>query len=374
VTFVRSAGTLASDSLPAPSNGAGVPWEVGVRTWKDLLKADPFPWLLERDEAQPAVRYFALRDLLGRRDDEADVRQARAAVMESGPVPAILATQEPPGYWVKPGAGYAPKYRGTVWQVLFLAQLGADPADPRVGAACEYVLAHSMADKGGFSVTGAPSAFIHCLAGNLGAALIDLGLLDDGRLQRALDWQARAVTGEGLACAEDRDAPERFYKSGTCGPLFACAANSRFPCGWGAAKAMLALGKVPARHRSPVIDAAIEQGAEFLLSRDPAVADYPFGYGKRPSSSWFKFGYPIGYVTDVLQVLEVLAAVGRAGDPRLAHALELVERKQDESGRWKLEYTYNGKTWADVESRGAPSKWVTLRALRVLKVAYGPSE
>ncbi len=342
-----------------------------MATWKNRLKGDPLPWLLEPDEAQPAVRYFALRDLLGCRDDDEDLREARAAVMNTGPVPAILAAQEAEGYWQQPGPGYGPKYRGTVWQVTFLAQLGADPADPRVQAGCDYVLSHSIASKGGFTVTGAPSAFIHCLAGNLGAALIDLGRLDDKTLQRALDWQARAVTGEGLAAAEDQDAPDRFYKSGTCGPLFACAANTRLPCAWGAVKAMLALSKVPQRRRSRAIKAAIEQGAEFLLGCDPAVADYPFGYGKRPSSSWFKFGYPIGYVTDVLQILEVMAALGRARDPGLARAFDLVESKQDETGRWKLEYTYNGKTWADVEAKGAPSKWVTLRALRVLRAAYG---
>jgi hypothetical protein len=92
--------------------------------------------------------------------------------------------------------------------------------------------------------------------------------------------------------------------------------------------------------------------------------------GNRPGSSWFKFGYPIGYITDVLQNLEVLAALGQAQDACLANALGLVLGKQDDQGRWPLEYTYNGKTWVDIEMKGQPSKWVTLRALRVLKAAY----
>jgi hypothetical protein len=118
------------------------------------------------------------------------------------------------------------------------------------------------------------------------------------------------------------------------------------------------------------MQAAIEQGKGFLLSRDPAVADYPFGRGNRPSTSWFKFGYPIGYITDVLQNLEVLIALGQVRDPRLANALELVVNKQDEQGRWSLEYSYNGKTFVDIEKKGQPGKWVTLRALRVLKAAF----
>lgn len=342
-----------------------------MATWKDVLNADPLPWLVEPDPVQPAVRYFALRDLMGRSENEDEVQEARAAIMRSGPVPAILAAQDPEGYWVKPGHGYGPKYRGTVWQLIFLAQLGADPAEPRVRAGCEYVLSHSLAGQRGFSVTGAPSGFIHCLAGNLGAALLDLGWLDDERVQAALEWQAATTTGQGVASPGSSDTSRRYYKSGTSGPLFACVANAGLPCAWGAVKAMLALGRVPPDRRTLEVQAAIQQGTEFLLSHDPAVANYPFGSGNRPNSSWFKFGYPVAYVTDVLQNLEALAALGHARDPRLAHAIELVLSEQGDDGRWKLEYTYNGKTWVDIERKGAPSKWVTLRALRVLKAACG---
>ncbi|MDY6893201.1 MAG: nitrogen fixation protein NifH, partial [Chloroflexota bacterium] len=221
-----------------------------------------------------------------------------------------------------------------------------------------------------FSVNPIPSGFIHCTAGSLEAALIDLGWIDDQRIQSALDWHARTITGDGVASSEDKGTDERYYKSGTTGPLFACASNGGLPCAWGAVKAMLAFSKVPPVYRTARIEAAIAQGVDFLLSYDPAVADYPFGFGDKPSSSWFKFGYPIGYVTDVLQNLETLAALGHAQDTRLVRALELVAKKQDNSGRWPLEYSYNGKTWVDIEKKGQPSKWVTLRALRVLKAAY----
>ena len=113
--------------------------------WKDKLRANPIPWLLEPDTSQPAVRYFTLCDLIDHSDDEVEVKEARAAIMLSGPVPVILAAQEPEGYWDKPGAGYGPKYRGTQWAVVFMVQLGADGADLRVRAACEYVLSHSIA-------------------------------------------------------------------------------------------------------------------------------------------------------------------------------------------------------------------------------------
>lgn len=72
-------------------------------------------------------------------------------------------------------------------------------------------------------------------------------------------------------------------------------------------------------------------------------------------------------MTDLLQNLEALVGLGLVGDARLSNAIDFVLQKQDEKGRWTMEYTYNGKTWIEVEEKGKPSKWVTLRAMRVLK-------
>lgn len=114
--------------------------------WLRFLHADPLPWLL--DEADPAVRHLALRDLLGRPDDDPELLDARRAALTVGPVAAILDAQHPDGYWSRPGSGYQPKYTGTVWQVVFLEQLGADGTDPRIRAACDYVLRHAQASTG----------------------------------------------------------------------------------------------------------------------------------------------------------------------------------------------------------------------------------
>ena len=339
--------------------------------WREKVNGDPLSWLLEEDSENPGVRYFALRELEECSEDDPAVRAARRRVMETGPVPVILAAQAPEGWWVQPEPLYRPKYRGTFWQVIFLAQYGAEGSDPRVRAGCEYALAHGRAPTGGFSITGTNGGVVHCLQGNLCAALIDLGWQRDERLQSALDWLACSITGEGIAPKEDKNAPVHYLKSGLCGPGFCCSGNYQQPCAWGAVKDMLALGKVAPDDRTPSMQAAIAAGVDFLLGNDPAVADYPMGTETKPSRSWFQFGYPIGYVTDVLQNLEVLTALGCGGDPRLENALEMLLEKQDPQGRWKMEYTYNGKMWLDVEHKGKPSKWVTLRALRVLKRVYG---
>jgi len=348
-------------------------------SWKDKLNKDPVPWLLENDQTQPAIRYYTLRDILGRDENDSEVKAAKAAIMSSGPVPVILAAQQPEGYWDKAGTSSGPKYRGTQWSLVFLAQLGADGADSRIRAGCEYLLSHCVASNGALSWHGTPSGFEQCMAGVMGAALIDFGWLGDQRLQTAMGWLAQTITGEGVADASNRDTKKRYYKSGNSGPLFLCSFNANLPCAWGAIKAMIALSKVPPAYRTRNMQAAIKEGVGFLLSRDPAVADYPFDNqtwrgqqgGNKPSSRWFTFFYPLGTSADVLQNLEALAALGQAQNPRLASALDMVVSKQNEQGRWKLEHTYiNGKSWVDIEKKGKPSKWVTLRALRVLKAAY----
>jgi hypothetical protein len=334
--------------------------EEGVRrmtVWLSALKDNPLPWLLEKDKDNPAIRWFALRDLLDRPDEDLEIREAKAAIMEMGPVPAILGAQHSEGYWVKPGGGYSPKYQGTVWQILLLAEMGADPEDERVQRGCEYLLSHSIASNGAFSVLGkpVPSGVIPCLNGNILFALRKLGFGADPRVQTATRWLVQATTGEGEF---------RYLKSGTTGPCFACSANNAQPCAWGANKVLRALTCIPENERTPETERALQVGVEFLLSRDPAEADYP--YVERVSSTWFKLGFPLSYWSDVLETVSVLADLGHGDDPGLEHAIQFILGKQDEQGRWKLENTMN-RMWVEIEKKGEPSKWVTLRALKVLK-------
>ncbi len=273
---------------------------------------------------------------------------------------------EKEGYWRRPGAGYNPKYTGTVWSIILLSQLGASiEVDKRVATACSYLLEHALTRDGQFTVNGSPSGTIDCLQGNLCAALLDLGC-EDPRLDKAFEWMARSVTGEGIAPVEDKTAAVRYYAY-KCGPQFACGANNKLPCAWGAVKVMLAFSKLPKGKRTPLINKAISTGIDFLFSKDPAKADYPCKNNAKPNRSWWKFGFPVFYVTDLLQNVEALVGLGYGDDPRLANALKIIRDKQDAQGRWPLEYDYTGKTWVDFGVKNQPNKWVTLRAMRVLK-------
>lgn len=312
-------------------------------------------WLLEK--SNPSVRYFTLRDLLGRSPDDREIKAARRAIMTSPPVRSILAAQHSDGYWVKPGGGYGPKYQGTDWQILFLAELGADGANRQVRKGCEYLLEHAQAAHGGISLFGntRPSGAVHCLNGNLLWALVALGYERDKRVARTADWVAGAIIGDDV---------NLLAHSATCGPNFQCTANGKLPCAWGAVKALRALASLPEQWQSARVDKAKQVAVEFLLSRDLARADYP--YPQRVSGEWFKFGFPLSYTSDVLEALDALRAASYGHDPRLEHAREFVRAQRGSDGKWKMRHSLNGKMWVDVEVKGEPSKWITLRALRAL--------
>jgi hypothetical protein len=333
-------------------------------SWQEQLNGDSLSWLLEPED--PGVRYLALRDLLECPVNDPELAAAQASAHAEGPIAAILEKMADPGYWAEPGPGYRPKYRSTVWSLITLAQLGASiQLDQRIEKACQYLFEHALTDHGQFNISGTPSTTVDCLQGNLCAAMLDLGF-DDPRLEKAFEWMARSLTGEGVAPLEDKKAAIRYY-AGKCGPDFACGANNKLSCAWGGVKVMLAFGKLPNEQRSDLIERAILRGVDFLLGVDPAEASYPTGWTDKPSGNWWKFGFPVFYVTDLLQNVEALVRLGYGKDPRLSNALQVIREKQDQNGRWPLEYDYAGKTWLGFGKKRQPNKWVTFRALWVLK-------
>jgi hypothetical protein len=318
-------------------------------------------WLLE--PADVGVEYLAKRDLLKAGGKEIESLKKKAHL--KGPIAVVLNNMAPEGYWVKAGGGYAPKYHGTVWSIILLAQLGAEvQMDPRLATACDYLLKHSLAGGGQFSWKGLSSCTIDCLQGNLCSALLDLGF-QDPRLDKAFEWMARSQTGDGLAPLGDRSTPDRYYQY-KCGPNFACAGTRKQPCAWGAVKVMLAFSKYPREKRTLMMEKAIRTGVDFIFGVDPVTAAYPTGSSAKPSSVWWKFGFPLFYGTDLLQLAEAMVGLGYGRDPRLANTLKYIREQQDEDGRWKLRHNYNGKTWLDAGKGGRANKWVTFRALKVL--------
>jgi len=322
----------------------------------------PLAWLLE--PANASSRFICLRDLLDRPAGDPDLTAAQQAIPRQEPARAILDAQWPEGYWIAPGVGYSPKHKATVWQLIYLATLGA-PRTAAIDRACAYALDNSRLPDGRFtSHAGDLSPRRHhargavaCLNGNLLRAMAQLGYADP-RLDQSLEALADMVLRDQFCC--------RFNASR---PLPARMADG-LPCAWGAIKALAAFAQVPPADRSPAVQQAIATGIAFLLDEQGAATSLsPLEYptATAPSPLWLRFGFPLGHTSDLLELLEVLARLGLGPDPRLAAAADLVQGKQDGAGRWALEYTPQN-AWADFGETGQPNKWVTLRALRALKL------
>jgi len=201
-------------------------------SWKNQLRSDSLPWLLESEN--PGVRYLALRDLLDLSPDDKKLKTARKLAHKEGPIAHILSKMDEEGFWKRPGTGYGPKYKSTVWALILLAQLGASVnEDKRIRQACRYYLDHSLSSGGQISAmtNNSPSGTVDCLQGNMLWSLMELGY-HDPRMDKAFEWMARTVTGDGIAPMEEKDAPVRYYAY-KCGPTFGCGVNNKLPCAWG---------------------------------------------------------------------------------------------------------------------------------------------
>jgi hypothetical protein len=327
-----------------------------------LIDPGTVSWLLEGDD--PSVRYLALTDLLGAPPDDAEVVAARSAIMTDGTVPRILAAQLDDGHWEGRDRFYTGKYRGTVWQLVILAELAADGADERVRAGCEAILRDSQdAASGGFSMArakraggGLHSSVIPCLTGNLVWSLIRLGMLEDPRVQRAIGW----ITTYQRFDDGDGEAPTGWPYE----PYEMCW--GRHTCHMGVVKALKALAAIPPDRRTPEAERTLADGAEFMLRHHVHKRSHDLTKLAKPG--WRRFGFPLMYQTDVLEILGILTALGNR-DERMQEALDLVASKADAQGRWNLENTFNDRFVVPIETKGEASRWLTLKALQVLRTA-----
>jgi hypothetical protein len=301
-----------------------------AETWREALRGDPVPWLLE--PGNPSVRYWTLTDILDRPADDAKIREARAAATHQPLAQELFASQHPDGHW---GDDETKPYtaRGTLGALIVLHTLGVEP-DGRTAAGCNSFLRFCQHESGGFSLTKTRrSAVFPCTTGEHLPRLVYFGLCDDLRVQRAFD----CVINDMLA----DDALD-------------CGRYQHRDCLWGAIAVLNGLAVLPDDRRSPQSARVVRRMANALLD-----AEYDFeGEHKR----WFTFGVPRAW--DLLSALRSLALHGYGSDPRFAPLLELVLARQDKAGRWLCGST--SRSWP-LEKRNQPSKWVTLDALRLLR-------
>ncbi|MCK4247548.1 MAG: nitrogen fixation protein NifH [Methanomicrobia archaeon] len=329
--------------------------------WKSLLKVDPTDWLLE--EENPSVRYFTLTDIMEKSSSDPDIQKTKRTIMVEGVVPEILAIQHKDGYWEDSKRFYTAKYKGTVWQLIILAELGAEGNDERIKKTCEFILEISQdRESDGFSMHssakdgGRHSEVIPCLTGNMVWALIRFSCFHDPRLQKGIGWITqyfRADDGEG----DPQGWP--YERSEFC--------RGKHTCFMSVVKMLKALAEIPSEKRSKEVKKTIKMGCEFMLKHHIHKRSHNLEKVSKPS--WRKFGFPLMYQTDALEILDILTKLGYK-DKRMQEAIDLVLSKQNNQGRWNLEKTFNGKFQIDIEEKGKESKWITLNAIRVLKRFY----
>ncbi len=335
-----------------------------MNTWKSVLKSDPTAWLLEKDN--PSVRYFTLHDILDKSEANQEVKEAKQSIMETGLVPAILSKQEKEGYWGDPKSFYTDKYKGTVWQLMILAELGADESNEKIRKACEFILENSQ-DKESYGFAhsasvkkggGRHSEVIPCLTGNMVFSLIRLGYLDDPRVQQGIKWITSYQRFDDGIKESPKGWPYDRLKAACLG---------KHTCHMGAVKALKALAEIPEPKRSADVKKTIKEGAEYLLLHHIYKQSHDLNKISKPG--WLKFGFPLMYQTDALEILGILTQL-EYNDERMQEAIDVVLSKQNEQGRWVLENTFNGRFQVNIEQKGKPSKWITLQALRSLKRFY----
>lgn len=313
-------------------------------------------WLLSSSD--PSVRLAALREFGGSSDREPDIQRALQDTMKTGPIPKILAKQHPGGFWGNEEEFYNYKYKGTVWNVILLAQLGADGSDERVRSAVEFLLKWSQHESGGFgyqgsAVSGTDCSILPCLHGNLVWSMLRFGMKDDVRVSAGIDWIAKYQRFDD----NERPAPKGWpYSRKECW--------GKHTCHLGVIKDLKAISAVPSNDRSAALNEVALAGAEHLLKHHLYKRSHDLSEIAKPA--WTKLGFPLFWDTDALEMLEVLADLGYR-DERMDDAAELVLSKRLPDGKWVNERSYSGRLLTNIERQGAPSQWVTLKAMSVLR-------
>jgi hypothetical protein len=295
---------------------------------------DTIEWLLDSD---PAIRWQAMRDLTDA--SHAAVAAERVRVPREGIGADILARQAPDGSWHRPGA---PVWLPTLFTMLLLRATGADRADPAVASAVARLEAGFRWDEAFGRKPFFEGEVEPCINGGtlaLGACF--------GRPAESL---ARRLVGEqlddgGWNCDAPKSARSSFHTT-------ICVLE-------GLLEYEHAVGPVPE------ITAARRRGEEYLLERGLFRRR---STGEVASPAFLEFAFPPRYHYDVLRALDYFRDAGLEPDARIGDAVHVVERRRQADGRWLLDRAHDEALALPFgESVGEPSRWNTLRALRVLR-------
>jgi hypothetical protein len=295
---------------------------------------DTINWLLDSD---PAIRWQAMRDLT---DASApSIAAQRTRIPREGIGAEILARQGPDGSWHRPDA---PVWLPTLFTLLLLRSTGVDPADDSVKSAVVRL-------EDGFrwdAEFGAKPFFEGEVEPCINGGTLALGAY----FGRPTESLARRLVSEqlddgGWNCEAPKSTRSSFHTT-------ICVLEGL-------------LEYERAAGSTPEITAARRRGEEYLLKR---ALCRRLSTGELANLEFLKFAFPPRYHYDVLRALDYFRDAGVQQDARMADALHILKSKRQRDGRWLLDHSYDEALAVPfVESVGAPSRWNTLRAMRVLR-------
>ncbi len=299
-------------------------------------------WLLDGDAA---IRWQARRDLLG--EPAEAYASDRAAVSTSGWGQRLLDQQSSDGTW---GGGlYGPKWTSTNYTLLLLRSCGLDPADPRARRGVERLWEGARYFDGALTAAVTIDLPEACIT-SMYVALACYFDVDDPRVDDAVAWLLdNQLDDGGWNCANVRfgDRHSSFHTS---------------------ISALEALAEVREAGRGDhdVLSRALDGGREFFLAHRLYRSHRT---GEVVDPAFTRLSFPPRWRFDILRGLDHFAATDAPWDPRFQDALDVLGGRRRKDGRWSVQQKHSGRVWFDMEKTGGPSRWNTLRALRVLRWA-----
>ena len=305
-------------------------------------------WLLDGD---PAIRWQTLRDLVGA--DERTVERERGRVARDGWGARLLARQDPEGTWAgglsSDGGLYSPKWTSTTYTMLLLRDFGLPANNPQARKACKLLLDGGLQRDGGinYGIWGKWWGRSETCITGMVLSILSYFEYDDRRLDTiAGHLLEQQMPDGGWNCRRPRGATHASVHT-TISVLEG-----------------LRLYELHGRRQLRAVRYAQRRGREFLLVHR-LFRSHRTGEIIKPV--FIRFSFPPRWHYDILRALDYFQAVKAPCDPRLADAIDIVHGSRRQDGRWPLQHAYKGKTYFELERLGAPSRWNTLRALRVLK-------
>jgi hypothetical protein len=296
-------------------------------------------WLQAGD---PSIAYQTQRDLLGL--PERTLRPVRRRIALEGWGKSFLDRQGPDGHW---GRGpYQPKWICTHYTLMDLKNLGIDPENVQCRKAVQLLLSIKKGRDGGINYARTVEYSDVCINGmilNMAAYFAP----DAAELAGLIDYLlGRQLKDGGWNCE-----------------YYAGATHSSVHSTIGVLEGLSQYKRADLEYRREAAERAIGHGIDFLLRHRLFKSE---GTGMPIDPVMLQFSYPCRWKYDVLRALELLAVEGTGYDERMADGMELLLRKRRSDGKWPLQRRHPGQTHFEMEEAGRPSRWNTLRALKVL--------